>query len=80
MTTVPQTPVPVRYHLATRDRERHWTRIIDSVLVAAVIGWVAVLSIGGLHATVTVVAGLLLGAMVVHRVLLLVERHRSRSR
>ncbi|ROR92421.1 hypothetical protein [Nocardioides aurantiacus] len=77
MTTVPQSPVPVRYGLASRDRERRWTVIVDVVLVTAVLGWFALLAVGGLHATVTVVAGVVLTAMVVHRVLILLERHRS---
>ena len=79
MTTVPQAPVPRQYGLATRDRERRWTTIIDVVLALAVLGWVGILGVGGLHATVTVVTGMLLGAMTVHRLLLLVERHRSRA-
>ncbi|KQT91602.1 hypothetical protein ASG49_11390 [Marmoricola sp. Leaf446] len=77
MTTVPQSPVPVRYGLASRDRERHWTVIVDAVLLGAVVGWFVLLAVGGLHATVTVVAGVVLTAMVVHRVLILLERQRS---
>lgn len=78
VTTVPQSPVPVRYGLASRDRERRWTAIVDGVLVLAVLGWVALLSTGGLHATATAVTGALLLVMVVHRLLLLVERRRGR--
>lgn len=78
MTTVPQTPVPVRFDLATRDRERRWTAIVDVVLGLAVLAWVVALRLGGLDATVTLVVGALLVVMTGHRVLLLVERRRPR--
>ena len=80
MTTVPQSPVPVRYGLASRNRERRWTAIVDVVLALAVVAWFALLLAGGLQATVTVVAGAMLTAMVVHRLLLLLERRRGRRR
>ena len=80
MTTVPQPgPVPVRYGLASRDRERHWTAIVDGVLGVAVLVWLVVLAVDGLGSTVTLATGALLGTMTLHRLLLLAERRRTRS-
>ena len=80
MTTVPQSssPVPVRYGLATRDRERRWTTIVDVVLAVAVLTWLAVLLVDGPGSSVTLGVGALLGAMTLHRLLLLAERRRTR--
>ncbi len=79
MTTVPQPgPVPVRYGLASRDRERRWTAIVDGVLGVAVLAWLLVLALDGLGSTGTLAIGALLGAMTLHRVLLLAERRRTR--
>ena len=69
-----------QYGLARVNRERRWTAIVDGVLLVATLGWLAVLRVGLGGAGVRWGVSMLLVAMIVHRVLLLVERLRRRHR
>ena len=74
--------VATRLGLAHGRRERRWTTIVDGVLVVAVLAWLAtsLTAYGQGHPTTRWVLSLLLLAFAVHRVVLLVERRRSRGR
>jgi hypothetical protein len=72
--------VAVQLHdVMRREGEPRWTAVVDALLAVAVVSWVVALSVLHPDATVRVAVPLVMGAVVVGRVLVLVE-HAQRRR
>jgi membrane protein YdbS with pleckstrin-like domain len=80
MTADSQHRVADVYGLARVDRERRWTAIVDGALLLVIALWVGVLALSEGMSAAHWVVSVVLVAMVAHRVMILVERLRRRSR
>ncbi|MEO5653364.1 MAG: hypothetical protein ABIN79_00695 [Marmoricola sp.] len=63
--------------LARVQREKHWTAIMDTVLAFMIVFWIAGLSFSGVvPAQAEAILPVIIGVLVVHRLLVVLERHR----